>query len=386
MNVKIGRKIKALRSRDDVTQDKLAEALGVTSQAISKWENETGYPDIEFIAPIANFFNVTIDELFDHDKEEKERKIKAYCDEYDEMYRNWEPVDERISIMRQALAEYPANEELLVRLGIALWYKWSQSVDDEYERYLSMKDGKVVFNFDLCRAHEGWKEPVKIFEGLLATSVNDKIRMDCHQHLSYIYGAIGEKDKVYQIAEQHPWSKDIILARAFDGKYEEEARASRQRLLLGGLSRIGYMPIHTNDPVLKAKAYEHIIELYQFVFSDGNYGFYNSSLNFCYCSYAEALIKQNKTDEAISALEKAFEYAKKFDIYLDKLRRDGEYLYTSVFVDSVKDVSEDVYAVKEVPELLEKTLLDENSFIYKVLHGNPKYEDLVKRVKEEIAK
>ena len=71
MNVKIGKHIKALRKRDEVTQDRLAEALGVTSQAISIWENETGYPDIEYIAPIANFFNVTIDELFGHDKAEK---------------------------------------------------------------------------------------------------------------------------------------------------------------------------------------------------------------------------------------------------------------------------------------------------------------------------
>ena len=42
MTVKIGKRIKALRKRDDVTQDRLAEVLGVTSQAISKWENETG--------------------------------------------------------------------------------------------------------------------------------------------------------------------------------------------------------------------------------------------------------------------------------------------------------------------------------------------------------
>lgn len=386
MNVKIGRRIKVLRSRDDVTQDKLAEALGVTSQAISKWENETGYPDIEFIAPIANFFNVTIDELFDHDKEEKERKIKAYCDKYDEMHRNWEPVDNRISIMRQALAEYPANEELLVRLGIALWYKWDESVNNDYD-ILSMKDGKVVFNFDVCRAHEGWGEPVRIFEGLLATSVNDKIRMECHQHLSYIYGAIGEKEKVYQIAEQHPWNEDHILFSAFNGKYEEEARASSQSLLLGALSRlIVHLPSQTKDIDLQAKAYEHIIELHQFVFCDGNYGFYNANLNFCYCSYARVLIKQNKTEDAITALEKAFDHAKQFDTFLDKLRRDGEYHYTSEFVDSSMEKSVDVYAKKSVPELLENTLLDEGDIIYKVLHGNPRYEDLVKRVKEEINK
>ena len=48
--------------------------------------------------------------------------------------------------------------------------------------------------------------------------------------------------------------------------------------------------------------------------------------------------------------------------------------------------SVDVYAKKSVPELLENTLLDESDIIYKALHGNPRYEDLVKRVEEEINK
>ena len=43
MNVKIGKQIKILRNRDGVTQDRLAEVLGVTSQAISKWENEISH-------------------------------------------------------------------------------------------------------------------------------------------------------------------------------------------------------------------------------------------------------------------------------------------------------------------------------------------------------
>jgi len=66
MNVKIGIKIKELRKRDNITQELLAEVLGVTNQAISKWESESGYPDIECISSIADFFNVTIDYLFDH--------------------------------------------------------------------------------------------------------------------------------------------------------------------------------------------------------------------------------------------------------------------------------------------------------------------------------
>jgi len=71
MNMKIGTRIKELRKRNNITQEQLAEKLGVTNQAISRWESETGYPDIEYIKPISEFFNVTIDYLFDDNKDEK---------------------------------------------------------------------------------------------------------------------------------------------------------------------------------------------------------------------------------------------------------------------------------------------------------------------------
>ena len=74
MNIKIGARIKALRKRDGVTQEKLADALGVTPQAVSKWESETGYPDLEYLMPIANFFNITLDELFGHDLAENSER------------------------------------------------------------------------------------------------------------------------------------------------------------------------------------------------------------------------------------------------------------------------------------------------------------------------
>ena len=63
MNIKIGEKIKQLRQRDGRKQEDLANALGVTCQAISRWEANGGYPDMELIPAIANYFNVSIDEL-----------------------------------------------------------------------------------------------------------------------------------------------------------------------------------------------------------------------------------------------------------------------------------------------------------------------------------
>jgi|GEM_PF-3638723 Predicted transcriptional regulators len=60
----IGQMIKKLRKERNLTQEQLAEQINVTFQAISKWENETGMPDISQIVPLANAFSVSTDTLF----------------------------------------------------------------------------------------------------------------------------------------------------------------------------------------------------------------------------------------------------------------------------------------------------------------------------------
>ena len=382
MNVKIGKQIKILRNRDGVTQDRLAEALGVTSQAISKWENESGYPDIEYIIPIANFFNVTIDQLFGHNRSESENKINEYCAKLDEMHRNWVDVNMRINLARQALAEFPAAEKLLVRLATALWKKWSDDASDECFLFV---DGKTVYNFDKVRATVGWEEPAKIMEELLATSVDDKIRSECRDILIRLYGKIGEKEKVYKLAEYCPDCKPSNLFAAFSGIYEKEARENSQILLQEALFRLRvHLPKQTKDLTLKAKAIEKIIELHKFVFDDGNYEFYHAKMEHLYIDYADILLRQERIDEVFSALDNAYDHAKKFDVYLDKLHKEGEVSYTSTFTDSLKDYSKDVYATKALPELLNITLLDQNDVFYKKLRDDQRFIDLVKRIECDI--
>ncbi len=60
----IGNQIRALRMRRGVRQDDLAEYLGVSAQAVSKWETEASLPDIALLPRIAVYFGVTIDDLF----------------------------------------------------------------------------------------------------------------------------------------------------------------------------------------------------------------------------------------------------------------------------------------------------------------------------------
>ena len=60
MQVNIGEKIKELRKKNGRKQEDLATALGVTPQAISRWEANGGYPDMGMIPAIANYFHITI--------------------------------------------------------------------------------------------------------------------------------------------------------------------------------------------------------------------------------------------------------------------------------------------------------------------------------------
>ena len=63
----MGTNIKQLRLQNNLTQDQVAEKLGVSYQAVSKWENNTNTPDITLLPQIANLFDISIDALFSDD-------------------------------------------------------------------------------------------------------------------------------------------------------------------------------------------------------------------------------------------------------------------------------------------------------------------------------
>ena len=65
--IKINEQIAFLRKQKGLTQKELAVALGVTDQAVSKWESAQCCPDIQLLPDIADYFGVSIDELMGHD-------------------------------------------------------------------------------------------------------------------------------------------------------------------------------------------------------------------------------------------------------------------------------------------------------------------------------
>ena len=63
MKLNIGENIRRLRRAADMTQEQLADKLGVAYQSVSRWENGTTYPDMELLPALSSIFGVTVDEL-----------------------------------------------------------------------------------------------------------------------------------------------------------------------------------------------------------------------------------------------------------------------------------------------------------------------------------
>ena len=66
--IKIGKFILELRKEKNMTQQELANVLGVTDRAISKWENGRGLPDLSLLKPLCDTLNITINELLSGEK------------------------------------------------------------------------------------------------------------------------------------------------------------------------------------------------------------------------------------------------------------------------------------------------------------------------------
>lgn len=77
----IGNKIKKLRVNKGITQEVLAQQLGVSYQAVSRWENNLTMPDISLLPDIATYFGITIDDLFEMSSDKIMKRIKNMLDE-----------------------------------------------------------------------------------------------------------------------------------------------------------------------------------------------------------------------------------------------------------------------------------------------------------------
>ena len=128
MNIYFGENLKKLRKSKELTQEALADFLGMSFQAVSKWERGDTYPDITMLPAIASFFGVTVDSLLGTDRIEKEKQVDEYCKKYSILWSDGRVAEVR-DMLKNAIIEFPGNYDLLAKYFNALIHA---QYDDEY--------------------------------------------------------------------------------------------------------------------------------------------------------------------------------------------------------------------------------------------------------------
>ncbi len=195
-------------------------ALGITFQAVSRWESELAYPDIELIPAIANYFGVTIDELFgfESNQEKTVADILAKVDANNYYSDGGEWLDKCILLLREGLAQFPDNEKLRIKLADMLWR--AGLCHKKVYGYID-NEGYFRRNYEENSKNHYGAESIKICESLAENAKDKDIVYSANHLLIRLYRDIGETGKAIACAERLPPMYrccEFALCAACDGK------------------------------------------------------------------------------------------------------------------------------------------------------------------------
>lgn len=352
MQLSLGQKIRELRKRDGRTQEALAEALGVTSQAISRWEANGGYPDMEMIPAIANYFHVSIDELFGYHSD-REEKIKSVLDEADKVITNQgfhyyqgsisEEVENCIDMLRTAADEFPNEPRILLRLANTL-YTWGfnkYGMKNDYKN----EAGILRYDTEYHSQNPYWQESISTFEKLLKSNPSPKDREAAIRLMTSLYMEMGKYKEAKELVEAQgslTISKEILMPNTASGEEMVRYQGERIMALLCELrisvanalsSKISF---YTSD--CRKKMDLALINVFEAVFEDGRCGDYHQNIGNLYMNLAdyESYIAKD-FERALECFDKGFEHYKEYE----RISVEGDYSYSAPLVAYLKPIEKD---------------------------------------------
>lgn len=118
--MQISLSIMQARKKQQMTQEDVANALGVSHVAVSKWERGVSYPDITLLPAIARLFHMSMDELFCFQEKLTKTEAKILVKELLENFQHMS-MQEALSLCKECVKQYPSDMELLSMLGNSIW-------------------------------------------------------------------------------------------------------------------------------------------------------------------------------------------------------------------------------------------------------------------------
>lgn len=310
MTIYLGENLKSLRKARGITQEAFANYLGVSFQAVSKWERNDSYPDITMLPEIAEFFSVTLEDLLGVNREEKEREIKEQLFIYDNLPAN---KDERWNLISSLKDKFPNDYRVLLR-----YMSYHIHFEDKY------KCNSLVQS---------------IYENIINNCTDDDIRICAKRHIVQHYMNMA-KDKesgityhdIEKVLSSMPYmrdGKDFVTCYLYNEYHPKHYNYCKEALeeILGLLNIVinnsfvwDYSVV--NSGINEEDNYiDYNIDLLKKMnsifdmFYDDNYGrqWQNVLNNYLNIGYFYSLKKDY--DNAIASFNKALELAKNLDAY-----------------------------------------------------------------------
>lgn len=322
MSKTIGEILKELRKANGMTQEQVAEALNVSFQSISRWENGMSYPDITLIPIIARLFNVSTDTLFDMDTTDRKRTWDRYEQQYKDCRQSGNLVACR-DTMRKALEQFPRDYHFLMNLAQTL-YLFEGGTAAERAEY----------------ANGRYAEQIRIMcERVLDDCRIEQERLRATLLLCRYYAAAGNQHEALRLANgvaDFEHCREVLLGEILNG---DDKKHQLQDTMLKAVDYIATtligMAFRKEYGLSSSLSIDERIDyvstansLYDLLIPDGNLQFFHRIVGWNHRRLCELYLLKGDVDTAFEELLKAEQHAIAFDSLTD-------YRYTAPFVNTL---------------------------------------------------
>lgn len=298
MNIYFGENLKRLRKGRDLTQETLADFLGVTFQAISKWERGEGYPDIITLPMIASFFNTTIDDLLGVNQAKIEEEIAMLIEEYDN------------------LSDSQARKEMLRKM---------KQISPNDFRVLLRELGYLVH---FCDLKENSTKIKSIYDNIQKNCNIDRIRICATRHMIIHYADLSKLDSnlvpfsdVEKMLENMPYMRDgqefissYLYQKGHPEYYSKIQEAIEEGIGLVDTSILHYYLYDDSFSIdYKIKMLGNILDIKNMIYDDGNYGEQWLQVIYNYGALGYLYFQNGNEELSLKFLEICAKLAAKFD-------------------------------------------------------------------------